>query len=259
VFSFPSLRRVTDESGSPVNQKIATKFVTMFGFRVTALWNGKEALEYIGAAKEGLKPKPDIILMDVQMPVVDGYRCTHALRHHLPYKTFVRDIPIIAMTASAIQGDREKCTRAGMDDYLAKPVRSKTLEKMLVRWTLSRRSVSSPDFDPASASECSELSEYCGEADLPFAAGVNVEEDGELYGDKPKDPITPRPLTTNGSLADELSPWNSPAVADYGTTTGAVLAVPPNDGQSESSRSRPAPGEGAALTEENVEKLARQA
>ena len=73
-------------------------------------------------ASKGNKTKPDIILMDVQMPIIDGYKCTHLLRHHLPYKTILHDVPIVAMTASAIHGDREKCKRAGMDDYLAKPV-----------------------------------------------------------------------------------------------------------------------------------------
>ena len=74
--------------------------------------------------------------MDVQMPILDGYRATHRIRHHRPYATIesVRTIPIVAMTASAIQGDREKCQRAGMDDYLAKPVKAPTLEKKLIKW-----------------------------------------------------------------------------------------------------------------------------
>ncbi len=75
-------------------------------------------------------------LMDVQMPVLDGYNATHVLRHHSPYSTMnaIRKIPIVAMTASAIQGDREKCERAGMDDYLAKPVKRPVLEKMIMKW-----------------------------------------------------------------------------------------------------------------------------
>lgn len=73
------------------------------------------------------------------MPIIDGYRATHILRHHSPYSHSMRNIPIVAMTASAIQGDREKCKKAGMDDYLAKPVKGKTLEKMLVRWALNKR------------------------------------------------------------------------------------------------------------------------
>ena len=119
-----------------INQQIATKTIQKLGFTVDAVWNGKEALEYLSLAQGGKKNKPNIILMDVQMPVIDGYKCTHLVRHHLPYRTYVQDVPIVAMTASAIQGDQEKCKKAGMDDYLSKPVQSKTLEKMLVRWSL---------------------------------------------------------------------------------------------------------------------------
>lgn len=63
---------------SAVNQRIATKFVTMLGFQVAAVWNGKEALDYILGSKMGKNPKPNVIIMDCQMPVVDGYKCTHA-------------------------------------------------------------------------------------------------------------------------------------------------------------------------------------
>jgi hypothetical protein len=88
------------------------------------------------------------------MPVIDGYRATHLIRHHAPYSTAAKDIPIVAMTASAIQGDREKCKKAGMDDYLAKPVKGKTLEKMLVRWVTQKRSPGTPSSDDPS--DCSE-------------------------------------------------------------------------------------------------------
>lgn len=72
------------------------------------------------------------------MPVLDGYRATHILRHHRPYVSLpgIRSLPIVAMTASAIQGDKEKCQRAGMDDYLAKPVKGPVLEKMLLKWAV---------------------------------------------------------------------------------------------------------------------------
>lgn len=87
------------------------------------------------------KPRPNVILMDVQMPILDGYRATKAIRTEEPYKSALHlgRVPIVAMTASAIQGDKEKCKRAGMDDYLAKPVKPKLLEKMLVKWALEAR------------------------------------------------------------------------------------------------------------------------
>ncbi|KAF3313050.1 hypothetical protein TWF173_006430 [Orbilia oligospora] len=74
---------------------------------------------------------PDLILMDCHMPVLDGYSATRALRL-LPEP--LRNVPIIAMTASAIKGDREKCREAGMSDYLSKPVVTANLERMLVKW-----------------------------------------------------------------------------------------------------------------------------
>ncbi|KAL8714756.1 MAG: hypothetical protein Q9220_001269 [cf. Caloplaca sp. 1 TL-2023] len=119
-----------------INQQIAIKTIKKFGFSVHAVWNGQEALDYLRQELSPSRPRPDIILMDVQMPVLDGYRATHILRHHAPYINMsgLRETPIVAMTASAIQGDKEKCQKAGMDDYLAKPVKGKTLEAMLLKW-----------------------------------------------------------------------------------------------------------------------------
>ena len=124
-----------------INQQIALKTVKKLGFSVNAVWNGKQALEYLTQEYTLERPKPDIILMDVQMPILDGCRATHLIRHHQPYATLpgLRETPIVAMTASAIQGDREKCERAGMDDYLAKPVRSSVLETMLDKWAIRSR------------------------------------------------------------------------------------------------------------------------
>lgn len=98
-----------------INQQIALKTIKKLGFPAHAVWNGKEALEYLQLPSEQ-QPRPDIILMDVQMPVLDGYRTTYTIRNS---KLFVKDpvvrnTPIVAMTASAIQGDREKCEMAGM-------------------------------------------------------------------------------------------------------------------------------------------------
>lgn len=145
--------------------------------------------------------------MDVQMPVIDGYKCTHLLRRHLPYKSYVKDVPIVAMTASAIQGDKEKCKKAGMDDYLAKPVKSWTLERMLVRWSITKRNEASLPLG-SGASDCSEGSEQCRSADVLGMAvndyttgvmkGIDITEDMEVFEDRP-DLRTPRPLTRNAS------------------------------------------------------------
>ncbi|KAE8448519.1 hypothetical protein EG329_009400 [Mollisiaceae sp. DMI_Dod_QoI] len=163
-----------------INQQIALKTIKKLGFVVNAVWNGKEALDYLLAAdsENPPHPKPDIILMDVQMPIIDGYKATHLLRHHSPYNVLSRNIPIVAMTASAIQGDREKCKKAGMDDYLAKPVKGKTLEKMLVRWVVSRRASHTPGENDFGGSDCSEPEEHnCGTAAVPiFGQGKRTDE-----------------------------------------------------------------------------------
>jgi CheY-like chemotaxis protein len=141
---------------SPVNQKIGTKLLRKLGYSVASAWNGREALSYVAAAAEATEQqgtlaggpiKPDIILMDLQMPVLDGYRCAHYLRHQKPFRAFLRDVPIIAMTASAIPGDRERCRRAGMDDCLCKPVQASVLEKALVRWRNARQQAAYTSFE----------------------------------------------------------------------------------------------------------------
>lgn len=134
------------------------------------------------------------------MPICDGYKATHLLRHHVPYKSYIRDVPIVAMTASAIQGDQEKCRRAGMDDYLAKPVRSKTLEQMLVRWSLNRRTLPTPSASIASSqSDCYESSDDCTNSGIP-CVGIEDNDDGEDEDDLAAEaheelptPMPPRP------------------------------------------------------------------
>jgi CheY-like chemotaxis protein len=155
----------TDEILSAINQTIALKNIHKLGFPVTAVWNGCEALSYL-LSPSASTPRPSIILMDVQMPVMDGYEATRILRTGDEYsrgeldpqlveneisgssiakglelrgKGPLRDIPVIAMTASAIQGDKEKCHEAGMDDYLAKPVEKARLEEMLLKWARRKR------------------------------------------------------------------------------------------------------------------------
>lgn len=124
------------------------------------------------------------------MPICDGYKATHLLRHHGPYKTYMRDVPIVAMTASAIQGDQEKCRRAGMDDYLAKPVKAKTLERMLVRWSLDKRTAPEPPHSSSELSDCSDGSEDCNNADIP---GLGVDDEK---------PATPGSTSTNTGAAE---------------------------------------------------------
>ncbi|KIX01269.1 uncharacterized protein Z518_08994 [Rhinocladiella mackenziei CBS 650.93] len=170
---------------NPVNQQIALKFIRALKFSANAVWNGKEALEYLlkatsselTADQSKEYPVPSLILMDVQMPVLDGYHATHMLRHHAPFTTIsaISRIPIVAMTASAIQGDREKCERAGMDDYMAKPVKRMLLEQTILKWVANGRSgglargTSETTTDlpkPPLARACTDHSSACSEHDI---------------------------------------------------------------------------------------------
>ncbi|CAD6445473.1 3802c688-4c3b-4dd0-a545-8df77b654adc [Sclerotinia trifoliorum] len=121
--------RICIAEDNPINQKIAIQFMQKLGFNIIDAYdNGLEAVE--GVRKKAREGTPyHIILMDVQMPVLDGYEATKLLRKDS--NDAVRGILVIAMTASAIQGDREKCLASGMNDYLAKPVRSGILKKKL--------------------------------------------------------------------------------------------------------------------------------
>jgi PAS domain S-box-containing protein len=114
-----------------VNQKVTLKILENFGCRADAVANGREAVASFKAMVY------DIILMDVQMPVLDGLGATREIRtfeKEAPLYQRNDHIPIIAMTANAMKGDRERCLDAGMDDYLAKPVNPEDLKAKLAKW-----------------------------------------------------------------------------------------------------------------------------
>ncbi len=110
-----------------VNQLVAKKMLTGFGLAVQLAENGERAVQLSGDNKF------DLILMDCQMPVMDGYQATRAIRDREKSQGLGR-LPIIAMTANALEGDRQKCLDAGMDDYLAKPVKKDALREKLENW-----------------------------------------------------------------------------------------------------------------------------
>ncbi len=104
-----------------INQKVSIKILNRAGYNVTAVGNGAEVLDAVD------KYKFDLILMDIQMPEVDGYAATKELRN---LNNGYSKIPIIALTAHALIGDREKCIEAGMNDYLTKPI---IADKLIVK------------------------------------------------------------------------------------------------------------------------------
>ena len=107
---------------NPINQKLAVRLLEKQGHRVFAVKNGREAIEQVGAQEF------DLVLMDISMPEMDGLEATAVLRTKTSGK---RRIPIIAMTAHALSGDRETCLRAGMDGYVSKPIKASDLFKAM--------------------------------------------------------------------------------------------------------------------------------
>lgn len=111
-----------------INQRIAISFVQKLGFKCDAYLDGFKTIDALERASDNGRPF-HLILMDVQMPHCDGYEATRLIRKHPNPE--IRNVLIIAMTASAIEGDREKCLNSGMNNYLAKPVRAQTLKALL--------------------------------------------------------------------------------------------------------------------------------
>jgi signal transduction histidine kinase/CheY-like chemotaxis protein/HPt (histidine-containing phosphotransfer) domain-containing protein len=108
-----------------VNQKVVLHILSQMGYSADVASDGAEALEAVSRAPY------DIVLMDVQMPVMDGLEATRRIRQKFPEGASPR---ILATTAAAMRGDRERCLAAGMDDYLTKPIRPPELQAALVRW-----------------------------------------------------------------------------------------------------------------------------
>ena len=132
--------RVLLAEDQPVNQEVARCMVESFGCRVEVASNGQEALDALS------KTPYDLVLMDCQMPELDGYAATRIFRERETQKAknqsgqaqAIRRTPIIAMTAHAMQGDREQCIASGMDDYLSKPFSRDRLFALLKRWLPSK-------------------------------------------------------------------------------------------------------------------------
>jgi CheY-like chemotaxis protein len=153
---------------NPVNQMVALKMLERLGYRVDVVANGAEALEEVSLGRY------DAVLMDVQMPEMDGYEATRRIRER---EGAAKRTPVIAMTANALEGEREEALSAGMDDYVVKPVKAEELDSVLGRWT-------SRD-DRASGAEGA-----AGDRDAPDAAP----------------PLDPAVLETLRSLQEEGEP-----------------------------------------------------
>ncbi len=125
---------------NPVNLMVAQRLLQVLGAECETAGNGQVALEKLDAGNY------DMVLMDCQMPVLDGYAATRRWRELEQERKADHRMPIVAMTANAMAGDRQKCLDSGMDDYLAKPVTRGDLERCIERWRAASLSV--PDTLP---------------------------------------------------------------------------------------------------------------
>ncbi|TXI50498.1 MAG: sensor histidine kinase [Lysobacter sp.] len=124
----PRPLRVLLVEDNPVNLMVGQRLLSVLGTHCDSATNGEAALLRMQASRY------DLVLMDCQMPVMDGYTATRRWREHEAASDASRRLPIVAMTANAMAGDRQKCLDAGMDDYLAKPVTRGELERCLFHW-----------------------------------------------------------------------------------------------------------------------------
>jgi CheY-like chemotaxis protein/HPt (histidine-containing phosphotransfer) domain-containing protein len=124
-------RSILVAEDQPVNWLLAERMLSKRGHRVDHAVNGEIALEMLETGGY------DLVFMDCQMPVLDGYAATRRVRER-ERAGGRRHLPIIAMTAHAMAGDREKCLAAGMDDYVAKPISRARVDAMLARWLAER-------------------------------------------------------------------------------------------------------------------------
>ncbi len=143
---------------NPVNQEVALGMLQHLGYRVDAVENGRLAVEAVADRVF------DLVLMDCQMPVMDGFAATRAIREFMKEHPDRPPLPIVALTANAMQGDRELCINAGMNDYLTKPFSFQQLHQVIARWAPSVAPLPAPPRRAPSARPGANDSSSQGEA-----------------------------------------------------------------------------------------------
>jgi PAS domain S-box-containing protein len=138
--------RILLAEDNPTNQQVALGILEKLGFSADTVADGREAIRALGTDPY------DLVLMDVQMPEMDGFEATRAIRSG---KAGVLDpkVPVIAMTAHAMKGDRERCLEAGMDDYISKPITPQALAEALEKWVGKTQGLSPAIVAPGGATE----------------------------------------------------------------------------------------------------------
>ena len=193
---------------NPVNLMVAQRLIGLLGLNCETADNGEKALERM------MSGHLDLVLMDCQMPVKDGYTATREWRQH-EISAGLQRLPIIAMTANAMAGDRQKCLDAGMDDYITKPVDRRLLESSLARWLKVKQEQDSLASDVAAAPL----------AVSPLAASIPPLPASEIAASVR--PVTPSTLSPAAAVASTVAPLPRPAMDMPGTPAAALAQFPP--------------------------------
>jgi CheY-like chemotaxis protein len=167
---------------NPVNRKVAEKLISLLGLTHDYAENGEQALQKLA------KERFNLVLMDCQMPIMDGYSATRLFREEEARAGDGRHLPIVAMTANAMAGDRERCLASGMDDYLSKPLNRDHLADTVRRWLAKggppvevappkRPVVVAPI--PAGDGDASESAQPGDSMNAQLPAGISAENAGE--------------------------------------------------------------------------------
>lgn len=156
-------RRALVVEDNELNQEVACELLKEVGLEVDVAANGAEALDRLQE-----QPQYDVVLMDVQMPIMDGLEATRRLRQDPRFG----NLPILAMTASAMQHDQEECLAVGMNDFISKPVDPATLVKVLLKWLPAGGSPGPDAREPASAPNAA--ADNAGENGFPDIPGIDT-------------------------------------------------------------------------------------
>ena len=157
--------RILVAEDNAVNQKVAVRMLEKLGYAADVAGNGIDVINAVS-----LIPY-DIVLMDCQMPEMDGFEATCLIRK---MEGSVRHTAIVAMTANALQGDKEKCLAAGMDDYIAKPIRQTDLAGAIDRWSSQIQAMEKK------STQAAEPGELVNESALEELAGLASEDEPDI-------------------------------------------------------------------------------
>ncbi|MEO5596196.1 MAG: ATP-binding protein, partial [Lysobacteraceae bacterium] len=194
---------------NPVNLMVAQRLIALTGMQCDTAENGEQALEKLDRSHY------DIVLMDCQMPVMDGYTATRVWREREAEQRRAH-LPIIAMTANAMAGDRQKCLDAGMDDYLSKPVSRPILEETLRRWLAHTARTMATTYAATTRQQPAESSTPA------FARPASVVPVSAIAASKA--PIVSPPLAATGSVTNTGSPISQSRAQAVGTASDSESA-----------------------------------